>query len=115
MADMTISVTADHFDFDSAVLKPKMQEELDRVVSQVRASRGDETLMVVGHTDSTGPEAYNQGLSERRAESAANYLMEQGIPSDRISTMGAGESEPVTSNDTREGRAMNRRVEVRTR
>jgi len=114
MADMTISVTADHFAFDSADLKPAMEAELDGVASQVMSSRGDEMLTIVGHTDSTGPEAYNQNLSERRAQSAADYLIGKGIPASKITIMGMGESSPAADNGTREGRAMNRRVEVLT-
>lgn len=115
MDSVSISVTADHFDFDSATLKPAMESELSDVAAKVRASAGSEMLEVVGHTDSTGPEAYNQGLSERRAEAAASYLIDAGVPASQISTMGKGESEPVGDNGTREGRAMNRRVEVLTR
>lgn len=115
VGDIVINVTADHFDFDSAELKPAMMAELDSVASKVSSSPGDEQLHVIGHTDSTGPEDYNQGLSERRAAAAAEYLMGQGVSSDRISTSGRGESEPVADNSTRDGRAMNRRVEIRTR
>ena len=115
MGNMVINTTADHFDFDSAVLKPKMQQELDTVVNKVQASRGNEMLEVVGHTDSTGPEAYNQGLSERRAQAAADYLTGKGLDGSRITVKGMGESVPVADNATREGRAMNRRVEVITK
>lgn len=69
-------------------------------------------MLIVGHTDSTGPEEYNQRLSERRAEAAAAFLMEQGIRPSHIRTLGKGESEPVASNDTPEGRQLNRRVEI---
>lgn len=115
VADVTINTTADHFDFDSAKLKPAMKEELRNVATKVKASKGKEYLQVIGHTDSIGPEAYNQKLSERRARSAADYLAEQGIDRDRISISGRGESEPVATNKTREGRAQNRRVEIRSR
>jgi OOP family OmpA-OmpF porin len=114
MADLSISLTADHFAFDSADLKPAMEAELDDVAAKVKASKGDEMLQIVGHTDSTGPEAYNQNLSERRAQSAADYLISQGVPASRITIMGMGESSPVADNSTREGRAANRRVEVLT-
>ena len=67
MDSVSISVTADHFDFDSATLKPAMESALSEVAAKVKASSGSEMLEVIGHTDSTGPEAYNQGLSERRA------------------------------------------------
>mgnify|MGYP001546227800 CR=1 FL=1 len=112
---LTINVTADHFDFDSAVLKRKMMEDLDDVAARVKASKGDEMLEIVGHTDSTGPEAYNLGLSERRAQAAANYLEGKGVSMSRITVKGMGESAPVASNATREGRAMNRRVEINTK
>ena len=114
IGDITINVTADHFAFDSAELKPAMMSELDDVATRVRDSKGDERLMIVGHTDSTGPEAYNLGLSERRADAAAAYLMQQGVASDRITTSGRGESDPIADNSTREGRSMNRRVEIQT-
>ena len=66
----------------------------------------------MGHTDSKGSESYNQNLSERRASSAAEYLQEQGLGSSRLNTVGRGESEPVATNETAEGRQQNRRVEV---
>jgi outer membrane protein OmpA-like peptidoglycan-associated protein len=73
----------------------------------------DKTLVeVAGHTDSTGSEAYNQALSLRRANSVGAYLVAQNIRADRLITVGAGESRPVASNDTAEGRALNRRVEI---
>ena len=115
VGDIVINVTADHFDFDSAELKPAMRADLDGVASRVMSSPGDEELHVIGHTDSTGPASYNQGLSERRAAAAAGYLIDQGVSSANVTTSGRGETEPVASNGTREGRAMNRRVEIRTR
>ena len=115
MGSVTINVTADHFAFDSAELKPAMKSELDSVASKVKASKGDEMLEIIGHTDSTGPEAYNQGLSERRAQAAADYLAEQGVSPATMTIKGMGESQPVADNATREGRAMNRRVEIQTR
>jgi OOP family OmpA-OmpF porin len=113
--NVVINVTADHFAFDSAELKPKMKAELDTVVSRLKGSKGNEMLEVVGHTDSTGPEAYNQGLSERRAQAAADYLSSQGIDAADMTVRGMGESVPVADNGTREGRAMNRRVEILTK
>ena len=68
---------------------------------------------VYGHTDSTGSDAYNQDLSERRARSVANYLAMRGVSSARIRSQGFGEQYPVASNDTEEGRALNRRVEIK--
>lgn len=113
--NVTINTTTDHFDFDSAVLKPAMESELDNVAASVNASRGNEMLEVIGHTDSTGPDAYNQGLSERRAQAAADYLVGKGVNAANITTKGMGESSPIADNATREGRAMNRRVEIITK
>jgi len=115
MASMMIKTTTDHFDFDSANLKPAMKSELDSVASKVMSSKGDEQLDIVGHTDSTGPDAYNQGLSERRAQAAADYLAGKGISASKMTVKGMGESQPVADNATRDGRAMNRRVEILTR
>ena len=99
------------FDFDKTVIKPEGQQILDQVASQA-ASINLETLIATGHTDSTGPEAYNQGLSERRANAVKDYLVSKGVPADRIYVEGKGETSPVASNATREGRAQNRRVEI---
>lgn len=66
----------------------------------------------MGHTDSVGPEEYNQRLSVRRAESVKAHLVGQGIEANRIYTEGKGESQPVADNSTKEGRAKNRRVEI---
>lgn len=115
VGNVTINTTTDHFDFDSAVLKPAMETELDDVAARINASRGNEMLEVIGHTDSTGPESYNQGLSERRAQAAADYLAGKGVGASRITTKGMGESSPVADNATRDGRAMNRRVEIITK
>ena len=115
MADVTIRTTADHFDFDSAVLKPAMESELDNAAAQINASKGDEMLEIVGHTDSTGPADYNQTLSERRAQAAADYLAGKGVAASKMTVKGMGESSPAHDNSTREGRAMNRRVELHTK
>ncbi|MDG3424571.1 OmpA family protein, partial [Vibrio parahaemolyticus] len=72
----------------------------------------EDKVQIVGHTDSTGPEAYNQRLSEPRAQAIADYLKRMGIAESRLTVMGQGESHPIASNDTVEGRAQNRRVEV---
>jgi len=111
--DITINVTTDHFDFDSAELKPAMKEELDGVANKILNTPANEKVEVVGHTDSTGPEAYNQMLSERRAQAAADYLGSKGVMNTTVK--GMGENAPVADNATREGRAMNRRVEIRTK
>jgi outer membrane protein OmpA-like peptidoglycan-associated protein len=69
-------------------------------------------VLLVGHTDDTGSESYNQDLSERRASAAASFLGSQGLGSPRVETAGRGELEPVTANDNERGRQQNRRVEV---
>ena len=109
-----IKVTFDNailFDFDSAALRPTAEENLREFASSMQEFEGTEVL-IVGHTDSKGSEEYNLRLSERRASSAADYLIEQGLRPSRITTMGKGESEPVATNETAEGRQQNRRVEV---
>ncbi len=99
------------FDFDKAVLKPEGKKNLDGLVAKIKGVNLD-VVIAVGHTDSMGPDAYNQRLSLARAEAVKAYLVNQGVPADRVRTEGKGESEPVASNDTREGRAKNRRVDV---
>lgn len=99
------------FDFDKDTLKPEGRQVLDQVAAQA-SSINLETLIAVGHTDSIGTEKYNQGLSERRANTVKQYLISKGIDSNRIYTEGKGELQPVASNATREGRAQNRRVEI---
>ncbi|WP_459617982.1 outer membrane protein OmpA [Bordetella sp. 2513F-2] len=111
MASKVVFNADTFFDFDKSTLKPEGRQLLDQVASQ--ASTIDlETIIAVGHTDSTGPEAYNQKLSERRAASVKSYLVSKGIDPNRIYTEGKGELQPVASNATREGRAQNRRVEI---
>ena len=110
---MTIDLVEGEFDFDSAELKPGMEAALTDLADKIKASAGHETLTIVGHTDSIGSEEYNQGLSERRAESAAAFL--EGLGIDSISTSGMGETQPVADNGTKEGRAMNRRIEVQAK
>ena len=99
------------FDFDKTVVKPQGKSQLDALLPKLKSLNWT-AITVVGHTDSTGPEAYNQGLSERRAESVKSYLVGQGLPAAAIQASGQGESKPVADNATAEGRAQNRRVEV---
>ncbi|MNP39730.1 Outer membrane protein A precursor [compost metagenome] len=101
------------FAFDSAKLDPADEAKLDTVVSRLKNEAPDAKLTVTGHTDSVGSDAYNQKLSERRAQAVADYLVSSGIPASSIlSVGGAGESQPVADNSTKDGRAMNRRVEI---
>ena len=99
------------FDFDKAVLKPEGRAKLDDLADKLQLV-DLETIVAVGHTDSVGKESYNQRLSVRRAEAVKAYLVSKGIPADRIFTEGKGETQPVASNATAEGRAQNRRVEI---
>src|SRR5689334_14418098 len=100
-----------YFDFNKATLKPAGKEKIDDVVREMKANPSVKAL-VEGHTDSIGSEAYNQKLSERRANAVADYMEAQGIDSSRISTKGWGKTKPIASNKTKEGRAQNRRVEI---
>jgi outer membrane protein OmpA-like peptidoglycan-associated protein len=100
------------FDFDSSVLRPEARDNLASLARSLGDMTADVELLIAGHTDSVGTDDYNYRLSERRAQSAADYLMTRGIPPARINITGLGESEPVASNDTDQGRQLNRRVEV---
>ena len=99
------------FDFDSAQLRAASRTNLNDLSGTLN-EMPDTELLIAGHTDSVGSEDYNFGLSERRAQTAANYLMSRGVAGSRINIVGLGESEPVSSNDTAAGRQENRRVEV---
>ncbi len=101
-----------NFAFDSAVLPSNAADSLQAFVNYIKRYP-DATFEVAGHADSTGPESYNQGLSERRAAAVAGYLESQGVPPGRLRVVGYGELEPIASNETESGRARNRRVEVR--
>lgn len=81
-------------------------------VARILVEYPDTVLMIAGHTDSTGSEAYNQSLSLKRAESVRTYLMYHKVATNRLSTLGMGESTPICSNDTAQGRTCNRRVEI---
>jgi len=115
ISNVTIDLVNDEFDFDSARLKPAMKATLDDLADKVNASPGDESLEIIGHTDSVGTDAYNQWLSERRAAAVADYLAGRGVSSARMTTKGMGESQPIADNGTKEGRAKNRRVETQVR
>ena len=97
------------FAFSQATLGASAASNLDKLATILK-EYPDTDIEVQGHTDSRGTDEYNMGLSERRAATVANYLKGKGIPSSRIRTKGFGESAPVATNDTDEGRAQNRRV-----
>lgn len=100
------------FAYDSANVQSQFQPTLDEV-AQVLSQYNQTYIDVYGHTDSTGSDAYNQGLSERRASAVASYLGSRGVQQARIGTRGFGESQPIASNETEDGRAANRRVEIK--
>lgn len=113
-----LTLSADtNFDFDKATLRPEGKQTLERLAAGLRRADTVQSILVVGHTDSIGTEAYNQGLSERRAAAVEEYLVQLGVNPDLIATRGMGESQPIAPNtvngrDNPEGRAQNRRVEI---
>jgi outer membrane protein OmpA-like peptidoglycan-associated protein len=92
------------------VLKTASYPELERVLKFLSNDR-IKRIRISGHTDSKGPDAYNEDLSRRRAKSVYQYLIDNGISEDRLEYEGYGEKQPIDTNDTAEGRANNRRVE----
>lgn len=102
------------FAVDSAELRTNQRADLVTLANSLQRYP-DTTVTVVGHTDNTGSASYNQGLSERRANAAANVLIGAGVSASRIRARGAGENEPIASNLTPEGRQQNRRVEFTIR
>ena len=109
----TMSTTA-LFDFDSDVLKEEGKVALKELGDSIQAKGATVVdIDIIGHTDSTGPAEYNQGLSERRAQAVADFITsESDIDPSIIDVSGEGENNPIASNDTREGRAENRRVDI---
>lgn len=99
------------FGVDSFDVRPDLKRDLNAVAGNLQAYPNS-TVQIVGHTDADGDAAYNQGLSEKRANAVADVLLNAGIPYARIQTFGRGENQPVASNLTPEGKAQNRRVEI---
>jgi opacity protein-like surface antigen len=99
-----------HFDFDKSNIKPEYYPNLDMQADFLKRNP-DIAVEIQGHTDNIGHEGYNQRLSEKRANAVMNYLIEKGIPKERLSAKGYGFSVPMASNETKEGRARNRRVQ----
>ena len=103
-------ITGINFAFDSSALDKASQVLLERAVDNLKRNPQMKVL-IEGHTDSVGDEDYNMGLSLRRAKAVEDYIVTQGIPEERMDVKGLGETDPLASNDTPEGRAQNRRVE----
>jgi OOP family OmpA-OmpF porin len=99
------------FDFEKADIKPEYHPTLDEVVSVMKMNPLMD-ILIEGHTDSVGSNEYNQSLSERRSQSVKKYFISKGIESQRMTAMGFGESRPIASNEAKEGRSKNRRVEL---
>jgi OOP family OmpA-OmpF porin len=99
-----------NFEFDSAIISKDSEKIIDEAVNTLKENPSIKTK-IEGHTDNTGTEEYNLGLSQRRADAVRAYLISKGIVPERLETVGKGEGFPMTSNETREGRSKNRRVE----
>lgn len=107
-----VSLEADaYFDFDKATLKQGGKDRIDSEIAKLGQVELN-SVIAIGHTDSIGSDAYNQKLSERRAQAVKDYMVSKGVSADRIQIKGMGESQPVADNKTKEGRAKNRRVEI---
>lgn len=111
-AAVTYVIKDVNFDFDKSTLKPLATDTLDHVAEELNR-QPDVRYEVAGFTDSIGSDAYNQGLSERRAAAVRGYLVDHGVSPGQLTTNGYGESNPVASNSTADGRSQNRRVEIR--
>jgi outer membrane protein OmpA-like peptidoglycan-associated protein len=109
---LKIGIASDvSFDVDSAQLKPDALDTYAKIANVLKTY--DKTVVhIVGHTDSTGSDQYNQSLSERRASSVASYMGGQGLPGTRIRLEGRGEREPIATNETADSRKRNRRVDI---
>ena len=101
-----------YFDFDQASLQPASAVDLNRAVDWLKANPTVK-VELSGHTDNVGAKDYNKKLSQDRAQSVMDYLVGKGVSPARLRAMGYGMEQPITTNDTDEGRAMNRRVEFR--
>lgn len=99
------------FDVDKTDLKSAAQTNLQNLATSLQ-NNPQTNISIVGHTDNTGSDTYNQGLSERRAASVKSYIVGQGVAASRLSTVGKGEAEPIADNTTADGRLQNRRVEI---
>jgi len=111
-ANTTISLNNIFFDFAKSILKADSYPELNRIVELMK-EKPAMTVEISGHTDAIGPDAYNMTLSEMRAKSVSKYLVDKGVDANRITTTFFGETKPIGSNETKEGRRKNRRVEFK--
>lgn len=100
------------FDVDSDVLRPESTPVLDQI-RRTMSQHEDLSIVIEGHTDSTGDDDHNQDLSERRAQAVVNWLVGQEIDASRLTGVGMGESDPVADNGTLDGRQENRRVVIK--
>jgi len=110
-AEATFEASA-FFAFDSDALKPEGEEALRDLVRDMGQASNITAIQVIGHTDSTGPEDYNQQLSERRANTVKGALVDLGVNQGLVEARGEGESNPIADNATSDGRAENRRVNI---
>ncbi|MEX2524396.1 MAG: OmpA family protein [Gammaproteobacteria bacterium] len=108
--DVLLVLTGVNFKHDSSVIEPASAQILNRAVEALKKANSV-NVRIVGHTDSSGTNAYNRKLSQRRADAVRDYLIQHGINGSRLTTEGMGEERPVASNSTKEGRFENRRVE----
>ena len=99
------------FDVGSAAIKPQLRAVLDPFVSSLQGDPSAQ-ITIVGHTDSTGSDAFNNKLSIERADSVRDYIVTRGVAAGRVATAGRGDREPIADNNTDAGRAKNRRVEI---
>lgn len=112
VGDTIVSLTGVNFELNKAVLTPHAKSQLDGAINALADASNVVNVRVEGHTDSTGSAAYNQTLSLHRAESVIHYLVNHGgLDAGKFIAVGMGEGSPVATNDTKEGRAMNRRVD----
>jgi outer membrane protein OmpA-like peptidoglycan-associated protein len=110
--EIDVRLTSDIlFDYNSSALRSESRTTLDQLGANFR-QYPDNRILVEGHTDSVGSDQYNQKLSEQRAANVADYLIDRGVPASNVTVYGYGELRPKATNDTAEGRQMNRRVEI---
>ncbi|WP_409019015.1 OmpA family protein [Brevundimonas vesicularis] len=110
--EVVLSDDSVKFPLNANTLSPEAEQRLSALVQQLRAENKNVYLEIQGHTDSAGDAQLNERLGLERAETVRRYLSEQGIPLNRMATISYGETKPIAPNDTREGRAQNRRVAI---